>query len=143
MVLLAGHPPLKEVGRGAFQELGQAEMASPVAKASWVAKSAATLGEELAEAVRIAMSGRRGPVHLSLPSDLLDERIEDSPALRPSALSPDEKPLADGVAAAIIAALSEAERPLILVGPQLCNAGDLSLLASLETATGAPAVPME
>ncbi len=44
MVLLAGHPPLKEVGRGAFQELGQAEMAAPVAKASWVAKSAATLG---------------------------------------------------------------------------------------------------
>ena len=145
MVLLAGHPPLKEVGRGAFQELGQAEMAAPVAKASWVAKSAATLGADLAEAVRIAMSGRRGPVHLSLPSDLLDEKVEDAPALQPSpsALAPREQPLADSAAARIVAALAEAERPLILVGPQLCHAGDLSLLARLEAATGAPAVPME
>jgi len=145
MVLLAGHPPLKEMGRGAFQELGQAEMAAPVAKASWVAKSAATLGADLAEAVRIAMSGRRGPVHLSLPSDLLDEKVEDAPALQPSpsALAPREQPLADSAAARIVAALAEAERPLILVGPQLCHAGDLSLLARLEAATGAPAVPME
>ena len=44
MVLLSGHAALKEVGRGAFQELRQAEMAAPVAKASWVARSAATLG---------------------------------------------------------------------------------------------------
>lgn len=145
LVLLAGHPPLKEVGRGAFQELGQAEMAAPVAKASWVAKSAATLGAELTEAVRIAMSGRRGPVHLSLPSDLLDAKVADSPALGPAspAVSPRKQPLADGAAAGIVAALAEAERPLILVGPQLCHAGDLSLLASLETATGVPAVPME
>ena len=38
---------------------------------------------------------------------------------------------------------AEAERPLILVGPQLCHAGDLALLAQLEAATGVPAVPME
>ncbi len=145
LVLLAGHPPLREVGRGAFQELGQAEMAAPVAKASWVAKSAATLGTDLAEAVRIALSGRQGPVHLSLPSDLLDEKVEDAAALgpSPSALAPREQPLSDGAAASIIAALAEADRPLILVGPQLCHAGDHSLLARLEKATGIPVVPME
>ena len=84
-------------------------------------------------------------MHLSLPSDLLDEKVEDAPALQPSrsALAPREQPLADGAAARIVAALAEAERPLILVGPQLCHAGDLSLLARLEAATGAPAVPME
>jgi acetolactate synthase-1/2/3 large subunit len=145
LVLLAGHPPLKEMGRGAFQELGQAEMAAPVAKASWIARSAATLGADLAEAVRIAMSGRRGPVHLSLPSDLLEEKLEEAPALAPppSAFAARDQLLADAAAAATIAALAAAERPLILVGPQLCHAGDLSLLESLETATGAPAVPME
>ena len=35
LVLLSGHAGVKEVGRGAFQELRQAEMAAPVAKASW------------------------------------------------------------------------------------------------------------
>ena len=96
-------PPLKEVGRGAFQELGQAEMAAPVAKASWVAQAPPRRSaRDLAEAVRIAMSGRRGPVHLSLPSDLLDEKVEDAPALRPaaSAFAPREQPLADSAAAA-------------------------------------------
>ena len=77
-------------------------MAAPVAKASWMAKSAATLGRELAEAVRIAMSGRRGPVHLSLPFDLLDEKVEDAPALWPTRrrVRRGEQPLADGAAAA-------------------------------------------
>ena len=37
LVLLAAHAGLKELGRGAFQELRQAEMAAPVAKASWTA----------------------------------------------------------------------------------------------------------
>src|ERR1043165_7017821 len=77
MVLLSGHAATWELGRGGFQELQQAEMAAPVTKASWMAKSTAMLGEDIAEAIRIATSGRPGPVHVSLPSDLLDARIDD------------------------------------------------------------------
>ena len=76
MVLLSGHAATWELGRGGFQEIRQADMAAPVAKASWTARSAATLGEDLGEAVGIANSGRPGPVHLSLPSDLLEEGVE-------------------------------------------------------------------
>jgi thiamine pyrophosphate-dependent acetolactate synthase large subunit-like protein len=145
LVLLSGHAGLKEVGRGAFQELRQAEMAAPVAKASWTAGSAAGLGHDLAKAVRIALSGRRGPVHLSLPFDLLEEKIEDAPALWPSpaAFEQQAKTLDDGSARAILAALAEAHRPLILVGPQLCHSGDLALPTALEAATGVPVAAME
>jgi thiamine pyrophosphate-dependent acetolactate synthase large subunit-like protein len=66
MVLLSGHAATWELGRGGFQEIRQADMAAPVAKASWMATSAANLGHDLGEAVRIATSGRPGPVHLSL-----------------------------------------------------------------------------
>src|SRR5262245_65399854 len=83
LVLLSGHAGLKEIGRGAFQELRQAEMAAPVTKASWVARSAATLGTELAEAVRMARSGRPGPVHLSRPFDLLEGKVADAPSRWP------------------------------------------------------------
>ena len=88
-------PASQEVGRGAFQELRQADMAEPVTKASWTARSAATLGTDLAEAVRIALSGRPGPVHLSLPFDLLEEKIADVPALWPAAadFAPQAQPL--------------------------------------------------
>src|SRR5436853_5263570 len=75
MVLLSGHAATWEVGRGGFQEIRQAAMAAPVCKASWTATSAANLGDELGKAMRIAASGRPGPVHLSLPSDLLEERV--------------------------------------------------------------------
>jgi acetolactate synthase-1/2/3 large subunit len=41
MVMLSGHAPLGELGKGSFQEMRQAEMAAPVVKASWTARSAA------------------------------------------------------------------------------------------------------
>lgn len=145
LVLLSGHAGLKELGRGAFQELRQAEMAAPVTKASWTAGSAASLGSELAKAVRIAVSGRPGPVHLSLPFDLLEATVEDAPSLWPGspAFAAQMQPLEAAAADAVMARLASAERPLILVGPQLCHSGDLSLLAELEHAVGAPVVPME
>src|SRR3979409_1511769 len=42
MVLLSGHAATWELGRGGFQEIRQADMAAPVAKASVTATSAAT-----------------------------------------------------------------------------------------------------
>src|SRR6478736_5326080 len=75
MVLLSGHAATWELGRGGFQELDQAAMAAPVTKASWMARSTATLAEDVGRAIDIARSGRPGPVHLSLPSDLLDEEV--------------------------------------------------------------------
>jgi acetolactate synthase I/II/III large subunit len=145
LVLLSGHAGVKEVGRGAFQELRQADMAEPVTKASWTATSAATLGADLAKAVRIAVSGRPGPVHLSLPFDLLEEKVADAPALWPctSDFAPQVQALDARTASAVLAALAQAQRPLILAGPQLCHGGDLSVLAHLGDKLGVPTVPME
>jgi thiamine pyrophosphate-dependent acetolactate synthase large subunit-like protein len=145
LVLLSGHAGLRELGRGAFQELGQADMAKPVTKAAWVARSAVTLGAELAEAVKIAVSGRPGPVHLSLPFDLLEETVEDAPGLwpAPSAFGPQERALDDADAHAILEALAAADRPLVLAGPQLCHSGDLSALRKLQEAAGVPVIAME
>src|SRR5882757_5183064 len=83
MVLLSGHAATWELGRGGFQEIRQADMAAPVSKASWTATSAATLGREIGEAMRIARSGRPGPVHVSLPSDLLEGRVESNAIVWP------------------------------------------------------------
>jgi acetolactate synthase-1/2/3 large subunit len=40
LVMLSGHAPLNQLGRGAFQEMAQADMAAPVTKASFTARSA-------------------------------------------------------------------------------------------------------
>src|SRR5262245_65710120 len=81
VVLLSGHAPAAQAGRGAFQEIDQVGAAAPVTKASWVAKDAARLGEDMALALELARSGRPGPVHVSLPGDLLDAKVSNGSAV--------------------------------------------------------------
>jgi acetolactate synthase-1/2/3 large subunit len=143
MVLLSGHAATWELGRGGFQELRQAEMAAPVTKASWTAKDTASLGRDIGEAVRIATSGRPGPVHVSLPSDLLDAKVAESAVVWPERTGATRTPLSAAAADDILSALASAKRPIVVAGPQLSNVAGRALLAKLEAATGAPAVIME
>lgn len=143
MVLLSGHAATWELGRGGFQELRQADMAAPATKASWTSSATANLGEDIGKAIRLATSGRPGPVHLSLPSDLLDQRIEESAVIWPEPAAPTSPPLSEAAADRILAAMVDAERPIVIAGPQLSTPHGRALLQRLEAATGAPAVIME
>jgi thiamine pyrophosphate-dependent acetolactate synthase large subunit-like protein len=143
MVLLSGHAATWELGRGGFQEIRQADMATPVTKASFTATSAATLGRDIGEAIRIATSGRPGPVHLSLPSDLLEERVESNAIVWPDARAAAPLALSDVIADATLAALASAARPIILAPPQLSSVEGRALLSRLEAATKTPAVIIE
>ncbi len=143
MVLLSGHVATWELGRGGFQELRQADLAAPVTKASWAATDVASLGRDIGDAIHIAQSGRCGPVHLSLPSDLLDARLDESVLTWPTAQAPTRQPLGDVDCSKILALLAGAERPLIVAGPQMSNAAGRDLLSEVETATGVPAIILE
>jgi acetolactate synthase-1/2/3 large subunit len=105
MVLISGHAPLDELGKGAFQEMPQAELAKPLTVASWTAQSADTIGADVARALREA---RNGPVHLSVPNDVLDARTE-------SQISHVELPTP--TTGKIPQALASAKRPLVIAGP--------------------------
>lgn len=144
MVLLSGHAGVKEIGRGAFQELRQADMAAPTAKASWMVPSADALGEDMAKAVRIATSGRPGPVHLSLPFDALEATAAAGIAVPAAgAFAGAAQGLDAGLAAEAGTALAGAARPLILAGPALAGERGRPLLAALQAATGVPVLAME
>jgi len=71
VLFLSGDSPVGGDGTGTFQELDQVAIASPVVKHSVRAMSTETLGKTIAEAIRIAKSGRPGPVHVALPFDVL------------------------------------------------------------------------
>jgi acetolactate synthase I/II/III large subunit len=75
VVLLSGHAPLAQLGMGAFQEMRQADIAAPLTKASWTTASADDVAADLRRAMEIALSGRPGAVHLSLPVDCLEAEI--------------------------------------------------------------------
>ena len=143
MVLLSGHAATWESGRGGFQELAQANMAKPVTKASWTASDAGSLSRDIGEAFRIALSGRRGPVHVSLPSDLLDARLNANAVTWPTIGADMRQALGEADCAKILTLLGAAKRPIIFAGPQLSNAAGRALLAEVEAATAAPAVILE
>ncbi|HME24731.1 MAG TPA: thiamine pyrophosphate-binding protein [Acetobacteraceae bacterium] len=145
LVLLSGHTETTQLGRGGFQELRQAEVAAPMAKASWTATSVATLGAEVAKAIRIARSGRPGPVHLSLPSDLLDATIAGSNVVwpEPAAFSASPVVLSDAAADVVLDIIAAAHHPFLLAGPAMANRPGRDLLTRIEAATQVPTAIME
>ena len=143
VVLLSGHASNDEAGLGAFQEMKQAEMAAPVTKASWTCAGAAAIGADIARAVRIARSGRPGPVHLSLPTDVLESRVDEGAISAAALFSPERAAIDEGKAALMLAALREAKRPLILAGPATLTRAGREHLARLESALGIACVGME
>jgi acetolactate synthase I/II/III large subunit len=145
MVLLSGHTETDQLGRGGFQELRQAEMAAPVTKASWMATNTATVGMDVAKALRIAISGRPGPVHLSLPSDVLDASVAENAVVWPEHkdFSDALVGLGDAAADAIFSIIATAQRPLLMAGPQLANRSGRAFLARIEAALAIPTCIME
>jgi acetolactate synthase-1/2/3 large subunit len=141
MVLFSGHTETDQLGRGGFQELRQVDMAAPVCKAAWMATDTATVGMDVAKAIRLATSGRPGPVHLSLPSDVLDATVPEDAIVWPDAadFTAPPMPLGDAATDTILALLATAKRPLILGAPVLATRSGRDLLHRIETALSIPA----
>ena len=72
---ISGSAELTELGRGAMQEIEQVGMASPVTKGAWLVTNARRIPDMIAHALRVAYSGRRGPVHLTIPVDVQEQSV--------------------------------------------------------------------
>ena len=138
MVLLSGHAPLGQVGRGAFQE-----MAQPVTKASWTVQDASQLGRDVARAIGPARSGRPGPVQVSLPSDLLEAQVDDGGSSGFIAVDDSGASVSPKDAARALETLLESRRPLVLAGPTLTRGRGPGLAASFAEKSRVPVVTME
>jgi acetolactate synthase-1/2/3 large subunit len=86
--------------------MAQAELAGPLTRASWTVQSAHAVGAEVARALREA---RKGPVHLSVPNDVLDARTQTK--------IPDDFSFPETAQTQKVEALLNAKRPLVVAGP--------------------------
>ena len=142
IVVISGHAPLKEVGHGPFQELAQAQMSAPVAKAAWVIRDPYNMSSEVTKAFRLSCTGRPGPVQISIPFDILQaesvaHEIQASDSM--TACIHVSANSIDGVAAG----LRKASRPLVLTGPWVMRSDAYqNALPTLHDA-GIPMVGME
>ena len=84
IIWLSGASEASLRGMGAMQELAQVRLAQPITKWAAEVSDIRTLPAMIDEAYRIATTGRPGPVHLSLPGDLLESSADEDPAAVPS-----------------------------------------------------------
>lgn len=143
VVLIGGHAPVSKWGVGGFQELPQAELASHFTKASWTVEEPADIARSIGLAIQIATSGRRGPVHVSLPEDVLAATVASMPSFPDDFVHPNPWPLDARTAQQVIAALGAAKRPLIVTGPVMGRGDGRTIARHLEERTGIPVVCME
>src|SRR5918994_3071977 len=92
MVVLLGQVETPFLGREAFQEVDLAAFYAQITKWSATVHRADRLAELVEKGLRIATSGRPGPVMLALPADLLGEMVPalpEAPAQNPPRPAPD------------------------------------------------------
>lgn len=114
MILFIGQVARHARDREGFQEVDFRAMFAPLAK--WAAEidSAARIPEYIARAYRAAMSGRAGPVVLSLPEDMLSEVVTPPAYAKPIGAASAAPRATDLDAFATM--LGAASRPLLVVG---------------------------
>ncbi|WP_211233943.1 thiamine pyrophosphate-binding protein [Salibacterium aidingense] len=117
VVAVAGSIATNHVYRDAFQEVDQQALFTPVTKKTWTVNRADRIPEMVQEAFRVSQAGKKGPVVLNVPRDVLSEstefesfppaenyRSESYPAASPAQLEQ------------AVELLKEAKNPLILAG---------------------------
>lgn len=77
LLSISGCAELSELGRGAMQEIDQIGMANPITKGSWMITDPKRIPDMISHAIRVAFTGRRGPVHITIPVDI--QQMEISP----------------------------------------------------------------
>ncbi|MEX0751263.1 MAG: thiamine pyrophosphate-binding protein [Dehalococcoidia bacterium] len=118
LLVIGGAAPLRTSLMGALQEIpGTVEMMRPITKWSATIPFTHRIPDYLAQAFRIALTGRYGPVFLEIPSDILFGRVEEEQTKLPEGYRTEGK--TQGDAALIKRAaqmLANAERPVVMGG---------------------------
>jgi acetolactate synthase I/II/III large subunit len=134
---LRGERAIRQLG---FQESDIVTMAQPITKASWQVRTPEDLPQMLERAFELALAGRPGPVLLDVPMDIQNTKLnvpEPSDFLR----SDEPSPAIDiATWAELKRILSNAQRPLVLVGAGIRAGNALLPLHKLVEALGIPVV---
>ncbi len=142
VLLLSGDAPQAQEGLGSFQALDLVSMTKPLTKLSFRASDPARLDRDLAMAIQTALSDRPGPVHLSLPADVLAADSGKASLVSVADFSPVTPDQPDvGTLVKMRQLLDQAARPLVLAGPAL--RAHQAFLSTLSDRLDAPVIPIE
>ncbi|MEO0461698.1 MAG: biosynthetic-type acetolactate synthase large subunit [Pseudomonadota bacterium] len=142
MVVITGQVPTALIGTDAFQEADTIGITRHCTKHNYLVKDPADLAETIAEAFRIATTGRPGPVVIDIPKDVQIAQADAASAPKPPAshrnipqmVAPPEQ------IAEAIEMIAAAERPILYTGGGVINSGPeaSALLRQFQDLTGSP-----
>jgi len=137
LVFFMGQVPRASRGRESFQEIDPHTVFASMAKAVLEPESADEVAEVTARALRIASSGRPGPVVVSLPRDITEAEVTRAPAEADGRPEPMPAP-AEAALERASALIAEASRPLIVAGEAVLYENCGMLLGAFAEACGTP-----
>ncbi|MEW2488995.1 glyoxylate carboligase [Streptomyces sp. NPDC048411] len=140
ILCITGQAPVAKLHKEDFQAVDIASIAKPVTKAATTVLEAAQVPGVFQQAFHLMRSGRPGPVLIDLPIDIQLTEIEFDPETYQPL--PVYKPAASRAQIEkAIGFLLAAERPVIVAGGGIINAGACELLVEFAELTGTPVIP--
>ena len=140
MLCITGQAPVAKLDKEDFQAVDIASIAAPVTKMAKTVLEAGQVPQVFQQAFHLMRSGRPGPVLVDLPIDVQLTEIEFDPATYEPL--PVHRPTATRAQAEkAIDLLLAAERPLLVAGGGIVNAGGEDLLVELAETLGVPVIP--
>lgn len=126
LLVITGQAPSHALGKGAAQETPPEDidivaMFKPVTKYSTMVQGPTRMSHHIRRALRLALTGRPGPVHLNVPVDFW-EQPADEQWFKPSSYRPTTELFDRNRVAEASRALVEAKHPVLLVGSGVATA---------------------
>ncbi len=139
IVAIGGAAPMRATTLDAFQEMDQVAMMKPVVKAAYRVDMVQRIPEYVSIAFREAMDGKKGPVYLDLPGDILAGKVEEDSLYWPRQYRVESRPAGDpALIRRAVALLRQAARPIIVTGSGVLWADASRELRQFVETTGIP-----
>ena len=123
-----------------FQEMDQVPMMRPIVKSAYRVDLGYRIPEYISIAFREALDGKRGPIYLDLPGDILSGKVEEEKIHWVEGnYRTDARPAGDpALIRRAVELLARARKPLILTGSGVFWSGAEKALQDFVEATGIP-----
>jgi len=148
LVAITGQVATGMLGADAFQEADSFGIMMPITKHNFRVMDSKQLPNAIKRAFSIATTGRFGPVHVDIPSDVLVSDVPDKEMGREFPISPPRRNLSHLLDS--VKLLESAERPAILVGggaawsnagPEILKLAEILMSPVVTTLMGKGVVP--
>jgi acetolactate synthase-1/2/3 large subunit len=143
MLLISGCSHQRTRGMDNFQEIDQVGVVKPVSKYANMVRRVETLQHEVNTALAAAVTGRPGPVHLTIPADVFSAQMDETRMTRQD-LPPVEViqgcPGDGDLFRDAVAMLASAKKPFMVVGSGVFYAQAYDALAEFARLTNIPIV---